>query len=87
MLVKARRNVRDASGWHTPGSVFQTDADLGDAVEVLIPDAPKKAPDAQGKAPEAEKSSEAGKTPEMPADSGKEEAEKPRGQTRRKNRK
>lgn len=41
MLVKAKWNVRDASGWHKAGEVFNTDADLGDAVEVL--DAPKKA--------------------------------------------
>jgi len=41
MLVKAKWNVKDASGWHNGGDVFQTENDLGDAVEVL--DAPKKA--------------------------------------------
>ena len=41
MLVKAKWNVKDASGWHKAGEVFNTDADLGDAVEVL--NAPKKA--------------------------------------------
>ena len=41
MLVKAKWNVKDASGWHNAGDVFQTENNLGDAVEVL--DAPKKA--------------------------------------------
>lgn len=40
MLVKAKWNVKDAAGWHNAGEVFKTDADLGDAVEVL--DGPKK---------------------------------------------
>ena len=40
MLVKAKWNVKDAAGWHNAGDVFQTDMDLGDAVEVL--DGPKK---------------------------------------------
>lgn len=35
MKVRARQNVRDASGWHLTGQVFETDADLGEAVEVL----------------------------------------------------
>ena len=47
MLVKAKWNVKDESGWHRCGDVFQTNADLGDAVEVL--EAQKKAE----KAPEA----------------------------------
>lgn len=40
MLVKAKWNVKDNAGWHEAGEVFNTDSDLGDAVEVL--DAPKK---------------------------------------------
>ena len=40
MLVKAKGNVRDAAGWHKAGEIFQTESDLGDAVEVL--DAPKR---------------------------------------------
>ena len=35
MLVKAKWNVKDASGWHSAGEVFQTENDLGDDVEVL----------------------------------------------------
>ena len=35
MLVKAKWNVRDAAGWHKTGDVFNTDSDLGEAVEVL----------------------------------------------------
>ena len=35
MLVKARWNVKDGAGWHDAGSVFDTESDLGDAVEVL----------------------------------------------------
>lgn len=42
MLVKAKWNVKDASGWHDAGEVFQTESNLGDAVEVL--DAPKARP-------------------------------------------
>ena len=50
MLVKAKWNVKDASGWHRADEVFHTENDLGDAVEVL--DAPKKAePKAEKKAP------------------------------------
>ena len=41
MLVKAKWNVKDSSGWHSAGDVFETEQDLGDAVEVL--EAPKKA--------------------------------------------
>ena len=39
MLVKAKWNVKDAAGWHSAGEVFNTESDLGNAVEVL--DAPK----------------------------------------------
>lgn len=41
MLVKAKWNVKDTAGWHEAGEVFQTESDLGEAVEIL--DAPKKA--------------------------------------------
>lgn len=42
MLVKAKWNVKDASGWHSAGDVFDTKADLGDAVEVLEAKAEKE---------------------------------------------
>lgn len=35
MLVKAKWNVKDSAGWHVAGEVFNTEADLGDAVEVI----------------------------------------------------
>ena len=35
MKVRARFNVKDAAGWHRPGDVFETDTDLGSAVDVL----------------------------------------------------
>lgn len=35
MLVKAKWNIKDDSGWHMTGEVFQTKEDLGDAVEIL----------------------------------------------------
>ena len=41
MLVKAKWNVKDASGWHKAGEVWNTEQDLGEAAEVL--EAPKKA--------------------------------------------
>lgn len=41
MLVKAKWNVKDAAGWHSAGEVFNTENNLGDAVEVI--EAPRKA--------------------------------------------
>lgn len=35
MLVKALSNVKDCNGWHVTGEVFETEEDLGDAVETL----------------------------------------------------
>lgn len=35
MLVKAKWSIKDASGWHNAGEEFQTEEDLGDAVERL----------------------------------------------------
>ena len=70
MLVKAKWNVKDASGWHSAGEVFQTENDLGDAVEVL--DVPKNA--------EPEKASEP--IEEFVKEEPK--AEKPRTSSRRK---
>ena len=35
MLVRAKWSVKDESGWHNAGDVFQTEKDLGDAVEML----------------------------------------------------
>lgn len=72
MLVKAKGNVKDANGWHKAGEVFDTQSDLGDAVEVL--DKPKKQPEpkqepkpetaARETAPETEQ--EPAKTPVQP---------------------
>jgi len=47
MLVKAKWNVKDSSGWHSAGEIFETDnvESLGGAVEVL--NAPKKEEPAQ----------------------------------------
>lgn len=45
MLVKAKWNVKDENGWHRTGEVFETETDLGRAVEVLS--APKKPASAQ----------------------------------------
>ena len=50
MLVKAKWNVKDGGGWHSAGDVWNTESDLGDAVEVL--DAPKaEAPEADAEEP------------------------------------
>ena len=35
MLVKAKWTVKDASGYHNAGEVWNTSEDLGDAVECL----------------------------------------------------
>ena len=56
MLVKAKWNVKDASGWHDAGEVFNTEEDLKDAVEVL--EAPKKATQKSVKKQEPEKEAE-----------------------------
>ena len=61
MLVKAKWNVKDASGWHDAGDVFRTENDLGDAVEVL--DAPKQ-PEAK---PDGKPAEPAEKQEEKPA--------------------
>ncbi len=37
MLVKAKWKIKDASGWHSAGEVFNTESDLGDAVEKIEP--------------------------------------------------
>ena len=74
MLVKAKWNVKDASGWHSAGDVFNTDSDLGDAVEVL--EVPK------AKVVEAVKpASEPEKKPEPEKEEVK--AEKPKTSARR----
>ena len=54
MLVKAKWNVKDANGWHDAGEVFNTNDDLGDAVERLeakkAVKAPEKEPEQQAEA-------------------------------------
>jgi len=79
MLVKAKWNVRDAAGWHKPGDVFETDADFGDKVEILIPDAGKQQPPKASK-PESKPEAEKAEKPEPV----KEEPPKPKTTTRRK---
>lgn len=37
MLVKAKWNVKDGSGWHGKDEVFETESELGDAVTVIVP--------------------------------------------------
>jgi len=77
MKVKARRNVRDANGWHVKGEVFETEQNLGDAVEVLSatktaakqekPKAKEPVPEAPKEEPKAEKPAEEVKEEEKPA--------------------
>ena len=56
MKVRARHNVQDRNGWHLSGTVFETDEDLGDAVDILSGDAPEterepeEAPEPEAKA-------------------------------------
>ena len=71
MLVKAKWHIKDKTGWHATGEVFQTDDDLGNAVEV-ISGPEKKEPKAS--VPEV-------KSPEPEA---AQEAEKPKTTSRRK---
>ena len=71
MKVRAKQNVRDASGWHLTGCVFETEEDLGAAVEVL--DAPKRRPEPEPKPVEA-----------APAEEPKQEPEKTKSASRRK---
>ena len=65
MLVKAQWNVKDATGWHEAGEVFNTESDLGNAVEVL--DAPKKAPVKEPEQKAEAKAEEPVKEPEKTA--------------------
>ena len=74
MKVKAKWNVKDGSGWHSAGEVFETESDLCDAVEIL--DAPKKQESAKKAEPEKEE-----KPAEKPAE--KEPEAKPKTATRR----
>lgn len=72
MKVKAKWNVKDGSGWHCAGEVFETESDLGDAVIVL--DAPKKKEFAKKAEPEKEpvKDPEPEKEPEKAAEPAEE---------------
>lgn len=84
MLVKAKWNVKDASGWHDAGEVFQTESDLGDAVEVL--DAPKKKPAEKPEVPQKEpvKEPETRTEVQVTAKIPEKAAETPRSVSRRK---
>ena len=75
MKVKAKWSVKDATGWHDAGEVFETESDLGNAVEVL--EAEKARP-----VKEPEVTAEPGKEPE--AEPVQETVVKPRSTTRRK---
>ena len=94
MKVRAKWHVKDANGWHKPGEVFETNDDLGDAVDVLNEEPePKQAPeDGQepdptpagtpddADEPEKEDEQAPAKAEETPAA----EIAKPRSSTRRK---
>lgn len=87
MLVKAKWNVKDASGWHSQGDVFRTEEDLGNAVERLdtketkpVRKAPVKAAEPASE-PETEQTTEA--VPEA-AETAAEEPEKKTSSRRRK---
>ena len=71
MLVKAKWNVKDAAGWHDAGEVFNTESDLGDAVEIL--DATKKEP---VKEPEAKAAEEPAKEQVKPRSASRRKASK-----------
>lgn len=73
MKVRAKHNVRDASGWHLTGQVFETDADLGDAVEVL--EAPKQEEPVQDE-PAAEEPAQEESVQEVPKARGRRKATK-----------
>ncbi len=62
MLVKAKWNVKDSSGWHRAGEVFDTNDALGNAVELLEAPRRVKAPE---KKPEEEPVKEPEKVPEQ----------------------
>lgn len=74
MKVKAKWSVKDATGWHDAGEVFETESDLGDAVEVLEA---KKAKTVKEPEPAAEPEKEPEAEPVQ-------ETAKPRSTTRRK---
>ena len=57
MLVKAKWSVKDGTGWHHAGEVFNTESDLGDAVEVL--ETPRKPAPKKAEVKEPEKVAEA----------------------------
>ena len=71
MKVRARWNVKDASGWHAVGEVFETEADLGSAVEVLEEAKPEAKPE-KPEEPEAPKE----KAAEKPKTTRRKKAEK-----------
>ena len=75
MLVKAKWTVKDSSGWHDAGEVWNTSEDLGDAVESLEKATKPKTKPAEPVAEEPE---------EKPAEAEKAETAKPRS-NRRKN--
>lgn len=61
MLVKAKCNVKDSSGWHVAGDIFETEADFGDNVEVLL-EAEKHEHTGPAMEPEKEPEKESAKT-------------------------
>ena len=75
MLVKAKWNVKDSSGWHSAGEVFNTNDNLGDAVEAL--EKPKKQEPAKAPVKEPETA------PETVEAEPEKETPKPRNTARR----
>lgn len=86
MRVRAKWSVKDATGWHDAGDVFETESDLGDAVTVL--DAPKKqhakAPEVRKKEPVKEPEPETKAETAEPEKEPEKAAEAPRSTSRRK---
>ena len=77
--------MKDATGWHDAGEVFETESELGDAVEVL--EAPKEKRPKKEPEPVKEPEPEAVAEPEPaeePAEEPVKEQVKPRSTTRRK---
>ena len=67
--------MKDATGWHDAGEVFETESDLGDAVEVL--EAPKKQKAEKDPEPVREPEPEAVAEPEPAAEPEKEPEAEP----------
>lgn len=81
MKVRAKWSVKDATGWHDAGEVFETEADLGNAVEVLEE---AKKPKAAKKAEPEPKPEETAEAEPAREETPVQEPVKPRSTARRK---